>query len=88
MTAHNMRTMEILASKSFQLTQRSEEQASYLFKEGQHLACFEGTNELIGQVDYYLEHELERQHIVQAGYAAVQQYGMHKQLKKLLNDLV
>jgi spore maturation protein CgeB len=38
-----------------------------LFKAGEHLACFEGADDLLAKVKYYLAHEDERKAIADKG---------------------
>lgn len=83
-TAHNMRTFEVPAAKSFMLTQRTKEQAEKLFIENESIVCFSNIDELIEKITWYLQHPDQRKKIAQKGYNAVQQYTLHKQLEKFL----
>lgn len=64
------RSFEIPACGAFMLAERSDEHA-LLYREGQEIVCFEGVDELVEKVQYYLEHEQERMTISQAGYNRV-----------------
>lgn len=83
-TAHNMRTFEVPAAKSFMLTQRTKEQAEKLFTENESIACFSSLEELIDKITWYLQHPDERQKIAQKSHNAVQQYTLRKQLENFL----
>jgi spore maturation protein CgeB len=85
--AHNMRTMEVPASKAFLLTQRTEEQAEFLFKEGESIACFADIDELVSKIKFYLKHKEEREKITQRGFEQVQHYTMYKVLKRFLKNV-
>ena len=41
---------------------------------GEHLACYTSLEELDGLVDYYLNHERERQEIAENGYRFVREH--------------
>jgi spore maturation protein CgeB len=84
MSSHNMRSIEIPASGSFQLTQRTKEQAELLFQEPTNIACFATPDELAQQVTHYLAHPEERARIAQAAHRHVQQY----QLSAVLDQIV
>lgn len=63
----NLRNFEIPACKGFQLCSRTE-QLMNIFKEDQEIALYDGKQELIDKIRYYLKHENERMEIAQKGY--------------------
>lgn len=63
----NMRTFETLATKSFLLTNWIPTLGE-LFEDGKHLVTYKTYDEMIEKAHYYLEHEDEREKIVQQGY--------------------
>lgn len=86
-TSHNMRTLEIPASKAFMLTQRTEEQARKLFTEGKNIVCFESLDELEEKVVRYLGRQEERAIITQLAWEHAQNYTLEDQLTTLLGLL-
>jgi spore maturation protein CgeB len=63
----NLRVFEALASKSFLLTEYSDE-INQMFKIGEELETFKTTEELKEKIDYYLLHNEARERIAQKGY--------------------
>lgn len=82
--AHNMRTFEVPASKTFLLTQRTVDQATSLFKEEESIACFTTPQEFIQKIIFYLAHDQERNKIIQNGFLRAQEFTLDKQLGMLL----
>ncbi|MBU4269913.1 glycosyltransferase, partial [Candidatus Dependentiae bacterium] len=83
-TSHNMRTMEVPATKSFLLTQHSEEQAEILFKENESIVCFDSIEKLCEKIKYYLNNKQEREKIVLNSYNRVQEFELKIVLKKFM----
>lgn len=83
-TSHNMRTLEVLANGSFLLTQRTFEQAIYLFKEGQHLDCFDSIEELKEKINFYLNNEDVRKSIAEEGKIESQKFELKILLEKFM----
>ena len=52
------------------LAERTSEHL-HLYEEGQEMACFSSPDELVKQVNYYLEHDHEREAMAEAGYRRV-----------------
>ncbi len=69
----NFRVFEALGSGSFLLNEKSEETME-LFEDGADLVFFKDKEELTVKIDYYLEHEEERQQIAKKGYMKVSQF--------------
>ena len=70
----NLRNFEIPACRGFQLCERSTK-LTEIFKEGEEIALYEGEQELIEKIHYYLSHEFERIKIAENGFKAVIQGG-------------
>jgi len=87
MTSHNMRTFEVPASKAFILTQRTYEQAEFLFTEDENLACFETVDELIKKIAFYLSNDTLRKQMAEKAFAHVQQFSLVKQLDYFMNNI-
>ena len=87
MTSHNMRTIEVPATKTFLLTQRTKEQADLLFSEGENIECFSDIDELIEKINFYLTNEDARNKLVDASFEKAQEYEIKKQLQKFLEIL-
>ncbi len=79
-TAHNMRSLEVPASGAFLLTQRSYEQAEVLFKEHEHIGCFETPIELVDKINYYLARPAMITAMAQKAHAHVQHLSLTQQL--------
>lgn len=79
------RIMDIMGAGGFVLTNYCEETAE-LFEEDKEIVMFRTLEELIQKVDYYLEHEEEREQIARAGHEkAMNDYTYEKKIKKLLD---
>jgi len=61
------RTFHIPASGGFMLHERTDEFLE-LFREGEDAACFDSPDELVQKIEYYLDHEEERERIRLAGH--------------------
>lgn len=92
--AHNMKTFEIPACGGFMLSTRTEEAVGF-FEEGREAAYFSSPAELRKKIDYYLNHERERQNTAKAAHdrlikspysyldRARQVVGLYKEIRKL-----
>ena len=79
------RIMDIMGAGGFVLTNYCEETAE-LFEEDKEIVMFRTPEELIQNVNYYLEHEEEREQIARAGHErAMNDYTYEKKIKKLLD---
>ena len=79
------RIMDIMGAGGFVLTNYCEETAE-LFEEDKEIVMFRTPDELIQKVDYYLEHEEEREQIARAGHEkAMNDYTYEKKIKRLLD---
>lgn len=81
--SHNMRTLEVPASKAFLLTQRTKEQTRDFFVEDAQIACFGSITELVEKISYYLQHESERLKIATYGFDVAKKFTLQKYLRKL-----
>ena len=63
----NMRTFEAMASGALLLTKRVGNGQEDLFKDGTHLVTYDGMDDLMDKVVYYLGHEEERTALAAAG---------------------
>jgi spore maturation protein CgeB len=84
--AHNMRTFEVPATKSFLLTERTEQQAELFLKENYSIACFAGIDELVEKINTYLHDTLARELISERSFVAAQEYTLHKQLRNYIDQ--
>lgn len=82
--SHNMRTFEVPASGAFLLTERTYEQAEYLFTENESIACFSTPDELAEKIRYFLKNTEERKRIAHAGFERAQRYELTSLLKNVL----
>jgi spore maturation protein CgeB len=86
--AHNMRTIEVAACKSFLLTERTKDQAELLFKEGVNIECFENIDDLTNKINFYLSNHNARAVITQNGYAHAQKYSIEKLLLETFKNFI
>ena len=86
LTSHNMKTFEIPASGAFMLTQRTEEQANFLFKENENIECFDSIDELIDKIKIYLINDKLRKSIAEKSFENVQKYRMDIVLKDFMEN--
>lgn len=87
MTSHNMRTFEALASNVFMLTQRTTEQTTTPFIEGDNIECFATPDELMKKIAFYLDHDTIRKSIAKKGQQLAQHFMLRKQLQTLVQDI-
>ncbi len=80
-TSHNMRTFEVPAAGAFLLTQRTQEQASFLFKEDENIACFGNIDELVKKIKFYLKLDSLRKVIAKKGFEMAQHFKMENVLQ-------
>jgi len=85
-TSHNMRSTEIPATGAFQLSQRTQEVSTILFKEGESVACFSTLEELCKKIDFYLNNEQARTMVIEKSTQQVQQFTLEYQLKKFFQN--
>lgn len=79
------RVMDIMGAGGFVLTNYCEETAE-LFEEDKEIVMFRTPEELLRKVDYYLEHEEEREQIARAGHKkAMSNYTYEKKIRSLLD---
>jgi hypothetical protein len=67
----NFRFFEALSCGAMLLTRRVSNGQEELFQEGKHYVAFETDAELIERVEYYLQHDSERERIAAAGHREV-----------------
>jgi glycosyltransferase involved in cell wall biosynthesis len=67
----NMRVFEAMASGALLITEQTGNGLLEMFQEGKHLVTYKSQADLLEKIAYYLEHDLERQKIAQAGKAEV-----------------
>lgn len=82
------RTFQIPACGTFMLHERNQEVLRY-FAEGLDAAFFETPNELVQQVQYYLQHEDERQRVARNGRdrSIRENYAIDGRMKVVLHSL-
>jgi glycosyltransferase involved in cell wall biosynthesis len=67
----NMRTFEAMACGALLLNEAAVPGLDELFEDGRHFVSYRNCQELLENIDYYLEHEEERSAIAEAGRAEV-----------------
>jgi spore maturation protein CgeB len=85
---HTSRSLEIPACQAFMLAERTEEHLQ-LFEEGQEAEFFDSPQELLKKVQFYLNHDTQRQQIAKAGRDRCIRsgYSHHDRLKIMLGEL-
>lgn len=79
------RVMDIMGAGGFVMSNYCKETAE-LFDEDKEIVMFRTPEELVQKVDYYLEHDAEREKIARAGYEKVMgNYTYEKKIKRLLD---
>ena len=79
------RVIDIMGAGGFVLTNYCEETAA-LFKEDKEIVMFKTPEELFEKVEYYLQHNEEREQIAKAGHDKVLEcHTYEKKLEKLLS---
>ncbi|HML34143.1 CgeB family protein [Sporomusa sphaeroides] len=83
-TGPNPRSFEILGCRAFQLIDAGHMDYTYL-ENKRHLVEYRDTKELCENIDYYLNHDEERETIATTGYLwAKEKYTMQESVRKLL----
>lgn len=67
--ANNLRTFEVPGLGGCLLTEYSHEQASVLYEEDKHIACFHSDQQMVEKVKYLLDHPAIRQQMAAEGQA-------------------
>ncbi len=79
------RTLEIMATKSFQLMNAGQ-LATINIDFNKDLALYNGFDDLIKQIKIYLMDDRKREQIASNGYEAVKEYNLQRTVQKLLED--
>jgi spore maturation protein CgeB len=81
------RTFHITAASGFMLHERNEESVLY-YKENEEAAFFDGNEELVAQVKYFLDHDVIREKIRLAGYkSALAGHSLDARAKLIIEEL-
>ncbi len=78
-----LRVWDILGAGGFCLTNFQAELPMY-FKDGEDLAWFYGSEDLLEKAGFYLEHEEERKRIAQRGLEKVKEHDFHARIREML----
>lgn len=87
LSAHNMRTFEIPASRAFMLTQYTQEQAKSLFKDGESVECFKNLEELVFKIKFFLNNDEIRNERIKKGFLFSQKYVLEQQMSNFLKKI-
>ena len=83
----NLRTFDVLATKSFLLCDYFEELPN-LFEIDKEIVCYKDVKELRKKIEYYLENEDERNKIIEAGYKRVlKEHTFYHRMKAILDTI-
>lgn len=80
------RNFEIPASGGFQISHFALQLEDF-FRPGKEIAIYSTPEELVQLVRYYLEHDVERENIRQAGYIRSQEHSYDNRMEKLLSEV-
>ena len=80
------RTFEILATQTFQLMNRGQ-QSNGTLDFDRDLVQYEDVDDLIRKIDYYLQHEEEREQIAEHGAQTASRFSMNELVKKLVENI-
>jgi glycosyltransferase involved in cell wall biosynthesis len=83
----NLRVFEVLSSGGFLLTDRLSRESGLemIFKDGEHLVCYDSPQDLLEKIHYYLNHPSEAKAIAQKGY---EEYKRHHTPETKTNELM
>jgi spore maturation protein CgeB len=81
--AHNMRVFEVMASKAFLLTQRTDELSQPPFAEQENIATFDSIEDLSKKIDFYLKENSLRKKIVESSFQLSQDFSIYEQLTRV-----
>jgi glycosyltransferase involved in cell wall biosynthesis/Flp pilus assembly protein TadD len=86
----NLRVFEVLSSGGFLLTDRlsSESGLDLLFRDGEHLVCFEDEKDLVDKINYFLNHPDEAKEIARNGCEEYRRNHTPEKKSKELMDYV
>lgn len=83
----NMRNFEVMATGSFLLTSYLPDFADLGLIDGKHLVLYKDMDDCIAKAKYYLEHDVEREAIAQAGYEeTIKNHTIQKRVDVILNE--
>lgn len=82
-----LRAFDIMGAGGFLLSNWQAEFEDY-FVPGEDLVLYDGENDLLEKIDYYLNHEEERKSIAEHGYQKVKQYHSFEVRLKEMLDIV
>ena len=80
------RTLEILATRTFQLMNGGQ-QSNGTLDFDRDLVQYEDVDDLIRKIDYYLQHEEEREQIAEHGAQTASRFSMNELVKKLVENI-
>jgi glycosyltransferase involved in cell wall biosynthesis len=87
----NLRIFEVLSSGGFLITDKlaPESGLELLFKDGEHLICFENETDLFDKINYFLGHPEEAAEIARNGYEAYKKdHTPEKKIRELMDYIL
>ena len=82
-----LRDFEVPMSGGFYLVEYMEELEEF-FDIGKEIVCYNGPEDLVGKIKYYLEHDSQREKIRKAGYArALRNHTWHKRFEMAFKQM-
>ena len=79
------RTYKVLGAKGFFLSDDWDGREK-TFKDGEHIVIFKDLDDLNEKIEYYLNHEEERNRIREAGYKEIQKYTRDEWSRKIIKN--
>ena len=84
-TCYNCRTFEVMANNNFLLSDR-QNICDLKLEEGHHFECYANTRELVDKIQYYMNHEDERNQIARTGGQLIREkYNLVNALKLIFS---
>lgn len=84
---HNMRTFEVPATQSLQVTTRTSGQKEF-FPEGDSCVMFDNEDELREKISYYLQNEEERNNVAMSGYDKVRDHTYKSRMEHFIENIL
>lgn len=80
-----LRAMDIMGAGGFLLS-NFQNDFSMHFEEGKHYVCYDGMEDMLQKISYYLQHDMERQEIARSAYEEIKvKHTYERRLEEILS---